>query len=133
MSHGDAGSEPPGGRGGEPPRLLQSWLEPAVRALLGLRQVSSERRAEVLASIQEGSQPTSIYYVLLGISELIAGFALIIDSDAQGIDYQFFDLVNQLLGHEAVPFICKVSGLTSIIPGSRFTVVRRFTAVDLEP
>jgi uncharacterized hydrophobic protein (TIGR00271 family) len=82
MSHGHAGSEPPGGGGGGPPRLLQSWLEPAVRALLGLRKVSSERRAEVLASIQEGSQPTSIYYVLLGISELIAGFALIIDSDA---------------------------------------------------
>jgi uncharacterized hydrophobic protein (TIGR00271 family) len=47
-----------------------------------LPRVTPERRAEVLASIQEGSQPTGIYYVLLGISELIAGFALIIDSDA---------------------------------------------------
>ena len=33
-------------------------------------------------SIQEGSRPTAVYYVLLGISALIAGFALIIDSDA---------------------------------------------------
>jgi uncharacterized hydrophobic protein (TIGR00271 family) len=59
-----------------------SWLESWARALLGLASVSGERRAEVLAGIQEGSQPTTIYYVLLGLSELIAGFALIIDSDA---------------------------------------------------
>ena len=59
-----------------------AWLESWARALLGLASVSSERRAEVLAGIQEGSQPTAIYYVLLGLSELIAGFALIIDSDA---------------------------------------------------
>jgi hypothetical protein len=32
--------------------------------------------------IQAGSQPTLTYFALLGISELIAGFALIIDSDA---------------------------------------------------
>ena len=80
MSQGDARSEVPGGSG--PPPRLQSWLESWVRALLELASVSSARRAEVLASIVEGSQPTTIYYVLLGISELIACFALIIDSDA---------------------------------------------------
>ena len=47
-----------------------------------LTRVSPARRAEVLAEVQEGSKPTATYYVLLGISELIAGFALIIDSDA---------------------------------------------------
>src|SRR5262245_14418863 len=52
------------------------------RVLGGFVRLSPERRAEVLAEIQEGSQPTATYYVLLGISELIAGFALIIDSDA---------------------------------------------------
>ena len=82
MSHDDARGAAPGGRGlGSPPRL-QSWLESGIRALLELAHVSPARRAAVLASIHEGSQPTAIYYVLLGISELIAGFALIIDSDA---------------------------------------------------
>jgi uncharacterized hydrophobic protein (TIGR00271 family) len=60
----------------------QSWTESAVRALLELARASPARRAEVLANIHEGSQPTAIYYVLLGISEVIAGFALIIGSDA---------------------------------------------------
>ena len=60
----------------------ESWLESGIRALLELSRVSPERRDEVLSSIQDGSRPTSTYYVLLGISELIAGFALIIDSDA---------------------------------------------------
>ncbi len=36
----------------------------------------------MLRDIEIGSQPTAIYYVLLGLSELIAGFALIINSDA---------------------------------------------------
>jgi uncharacterized hydrophobic protein (TIGR00271 family) len=59
-----------------------SWLESGIQALLQLARSTPERRAEVLAGIQQGSQPTGIYYVLLGISALIAGFALIIDSDA---------------------------------------------------
>ena len=80
MSQGDARSETPGGSG--PPPRLQSWLESWIRALLELASVSPTRRAAVLASIVEGSQPTAIYYVLLGISELIACFALIIGSDA---------------------------------------------------
>jgi uncharacterized hydrophobic protein (TIGR00271 family) len=53
-----------------------------MRAVLDLASVSAERRAVVLSDIEIGSQPTATYYVLLGISELIAGFALIIGSDA---------------------------------------------------
>ena len=53
-----------------------------MRAVLELASVSPERHAEVLGDIEQGSQPTATYYVLLGISELIAGFALIIGSDA---------------------------------------------------
>jgi uncharacterized hydrophobic protein (TIGR00271 family) len=59
-----------------------SWPESWLRALLNLGSVSPERRATVLRDIEIGSQPTATYYVLLGISELIAGFALIIGSDA---------------------------------------------------
>jgi uncharacterized hydrophobic protein (TIGR00271 family) len=51
-------------------------------ALRGLTSVSPGRRAEVLRETYEGSQPTPVYYVLLGLSELIAGFALLIGSDA---------------------------------------------------
>src|SRR5262249_33137315 len=60
----------------------ESWPEAWMRALLGLASVTPERRAVVLSDIEIGSQPTATYYVLLGISELIAAFALIIGSDA---------------------------------------------------
>jgi uncharacterized hydrophobic protein (TIGR00271 family) len=70
--------ESPRGRRPRP----QSWPETWVRAVLDLASVSPERHAEVLGDIEQGSQPTATYYVLLGISELIAGFALIIGSDA---------------------------------------------------
>jgi uncharacterized hydrophobic protein (TIGR00271 family) len=63
-------------------RPRASWLESGIQALLQLAHATPARRAEVLASIQEGSRPTAVYYILLGISALIAGFALIIDSDA---------------------------------------------------
>ncbi|HSV07345.1 MAG TPA: DUF389 domain-containing protein [Candidatus Binatus sp.] len=53
-----------------------------MRALLDIASVSPERRATVLSDIQVGSRPTAAYYVLLGLSELIAGFALIVGSDA---------------------------------------------------
>jgi uncharacterized hydrophobic protein (TIGR00271 family) len=53
-----------------------------VRAVLDLASVTPERHAVVLSDIESGSQPTATYYILLGISELIAGFALIIGSDA---------------------------------------------------
>jgi uncharacterized hydrophobic protein (TIGR00271 family) len=62
-----------------PPR---SWPEAWVQATLNLASVSPQRRATVLTDILEGSKPTIVYYALLGLSELIAGFALIIDSDA---------------------------------------------------
>jgi uncharacterized hydrophobic protein (TIGR00271 family) len=64
------------------PVRRSSWPAAWLRAVLGLTSVSAERRAEVLEDIEIGSQPTATYYVLLGISELIAGFALIIGSDA---------------------------------------------------
>jgi uncharacterized hydrophobic protein (TIGR00271 family) len=53
-----------------------------IAAVQGLTHVSPERREAVLRETYEGSQPTAIYYVLLGLSELIAGFALLINSDA---------------------------------------------------
>jgi uncharacterized hydrophobic protein (TIGR00271 family) len=60
----------------------QSWPETWVRAVLDLAKVSRERHDIVLSDIEVGSQPTATYYALLGVSELIAGFALIIGSDA---------------------------------------------------
>lgn len=60
----------------------QSWPESWLRAALELTSVTQQRRKQVLDDIVVGSQPTWIYYILLGISELIAGFALIIGSDA---------------------------------------------------
>lgn len=66
-----------------PPRpRRQSWPETWVRAVLDLATPTPERRAIVLEDVEIGSQPSATYYVLLGISELIAGFALIIGSDA---------------------------------------------------
>ncbi|MBI5503375.1 MAG: DUF389 domain-containing protein, partial [Deltaproteobacteria bacterium] len=53
-----------------------------MRALFELASVTPERRATVLSDIDQGSQATAVYYVLLGLSELIAGFALMINSDA---------------------------------------------------
>jgi uncharacterized hydrophobic protein (TIGR00271 family) len=53
-----------------------------MRAVLDLASVTPERHDVVLSDIESGSQPTATYYILLGISELIAGFALIIGSDA---------------------------------------------------
>jgi uncharacterized hydrophobic protein (TIGR00271 family) len=50
--------------------------------VLEIGAVSPQRRAVVLRDIDEGSQPTAVYYALLGLSELIAGFALIVGSDA---------------------------------------------------
>jgi uncharacterized hydrophobic protein (TIGR00271 family) len=69
-------------RDGGPAQRLESWAESWWRAITELGRVSPARRAQVLVDIDQGSQPTWIYYALLGISELIAGFALIIDSDA---------------------------------------------------
>jgi uncharacterized hydrophobic protein (TIGR00271 family) len=53
-----------------------------MQAVLDLASVTPERHAVVLDDIEVGSQPTLTYYVLLSISELIAAFALLINSDA---------------------------------------------------
>jgi len=44
--------------------------------------VSPERRQDVLQAISEGSTPTPNYYVLLGLSALIAAFGLVANSPA---------------------------------------------------
>jgi uncharacterized hydrophobic protein (TIGR00271 family) len=59
-----------------------SWQPEWWRAITEIGSVSDERRAVVLHDISEGSKTSPVYYALLGISELIAGFALIINSDA---------------------------------------------------
>jgi uncharacterized hydrophobic protein (TIGR00271 family) len=64
------------------PASRTSWQQAWWRALTEIGSVTPERRGVVLEDIREGSNPTAIYYALLGISELIAGFALIVDSDA---------------------------------------------------
>lgn len=81
MSHPEGATGDPGlsGPQARPPR---SWPEAWARALLDLASVSPQRRATVLRDILDGSTPTTVYYLLLGLSELIAGFALIIESDA---------------------------------------------------
>jgi uncharacterized hydrophobic protein (TIGR00271 family) len=77
---GDTGAS--GGTGSPQRSRPQSWPEAWLAAILSLGSVSPERRTVVLSDIEIGSQPTATYYVLLGISELIAAFALIINSDA---------------------------------------------------
>ena len=44
--------------------------------------VSQQRRAVVLEDITQGSAPRPIYYVLMGLSVLLAGFGLLADSPA---------------------------------------------------
>lgn len=61
---------------------MRGWPARWWHALTEVGATPPERRQAVLREIDEGSRPTLVYYVLLGISELIAGFALIIDSDA---------------------------------------------------
>lgn len=58
--------------------LFSGWWT----ALLQLRRVAGERREQVLGDIYEGSIPGGAYYVLLGISAVLAGIALMIDSEA---------------------------------------------------
>jgi len=59
-----------------------AWQSSWWQAIKNISSVSAERRAVVLDDIATGSKTSFIYYALLGISELIAGFALIINSDA---------------------------------------------------
>lgn len=73
----------PSGHGGDPSRSRPgSWPRAWFEAVRDLTSVSAERREQVLRDTLQGSQPTATYYVLLGLSELIAGFALLINSDA---------------------------------------------------
>jgi uncharacterized hydrophobic protein (TIGR00271 family) len=72
----------PGGESAPERGHRASWPRAWARAVLEIGSVSDARRAAVLHEIDEGSQPTVVYYVLLGLSELIAGFALIVNSDA---------------------------------------------------
>ncbi len=75
---------PPGPEGAPDPARARpgSWPRVWYEAIRGLTSVSPARRRQVLRDTQEGSQPTGTYYVLLGLSELIAGFALLTNSDA---------------------------------------------------
>lgn len=76
-------SNPGSGDGRSSPRARPAaWPQTWMRALFELASVTPERRATVLSDIDQGSQATAVYYVLLGLSELIAGFALMINSDA---------------------------------------------------
>ncbi len=76
-----SGEPPSAGDGARAPRL-RSFSESWVGAVRGLARVSSDRRVAVLDDVLQGSQPTLTYYALLGISEVIAGLALILNSDA---------------------------------------------------
>lgn len=58
--------------------LFSGWWT----ALLQLRRVSGERREQILGDIHEGSIPGGTYYCLLGIAAVVAGIALLIDSEA---------------------------------------------------
>ncbi len=78
----DPAAEHPGPPRPERAPRLQSWVESWWHAITELARVTPQRREVVLAEIHAGSLPTATYYALLGISELIAGFALIVDSDA---------------------------------------------------
>ncbi|TMA94963.1 MAG: DUF389 domain-containing protein [Deltaproteobacteria bacterium] len=82
MSKGERHADVSGGAGSSARPRPRAWPEAWMRAVLDLASVSAERRAVVLDDIEIGSQPTGTYYALLGVSELIAGFALIIGSDA---------------------------------------------------
>jgi uncharacterized hydrophobic protein (TIGR00271 family) len=59
-----------------------AWYRDWWFAIREINDVDTARRETVLREIDAGSQPSPVYYILLGISALISGFALIIDSDA---------------------------------------------------
>lgn len=82
MTPSDRSSEESSPASERRPPGRETWSTTWLRAITDIGSVTPERRARVLADIDVGSRPTATYYVLLGISELIAGFALIIDSDA---------------------------------------------------
>jgi hypothetical protein len=57
-------SEAPRERGESALQRRASWPRNWMRAALELGSLTDERRARVLREIDEGSQPTAVYYVL---------------------------------------------------------------------
>jgi uncharacterized hydrophobic protein (TIGR00271 family) len=91
-----------------------SWRPVWWQAITEIGSVSSERRSVVLRDIAEGSRTTPVYYALLGVSELIAGFALIINSDAT------------LIGANIVaPLMTPIFGLSLGLMRGDFQLLRR--------
>lgn len=108
-------------RDGERPdaRARGTWITAWLDAIRGLGSVTPERRARILEEITVGSQPTATYYVLLGVSELIAGFALIVDSDAT------------LIGANVVaPLMTPIFGVSLGLMRGDFRLLRKAVAAE---
>lgn len=108
-------------RDGEQPdaRARGTWITAWLDAIRGLGSVTPERRARILEEITVGSQPTATYYVLLGVSELIAGFALIVDSDAT------------LIGANVVaPLMTPIFGVSLGLMRGDFRLLRKAVAAE---
>lgn len=100
-------------------RGRDGWIQAWLAAIRGLGSVTPARRQLVLQDIAIGSQPTAIYYALLGISELIAGFALIVDSDAT------------LIGANVVaPLMTPIFGVSLGLMRGDFPLLRRALAAE---
>lgn len=100
-------------------RVRETWVTVWLDAIRGLGRVTPERRARILDEITVGSQPTATYYVLLGISELIAGFALIVDSDAT------------LIGANVVaPLMTPIFGVSLGLMRGDFRLLRKAVAAE---
>ncbi|MBY0279204.1 DUF389 domain-containing protein [Candidatus Binatia bacterium] len=117
---GERRKEPPARDPGSPDvRARGAWITAWLDAIRGLGSVSPERRTRILDEITIGSQPTATYYVLLGISELIAGFALIIDSDAT------------LIGANVVaPLMTPIFGVSLGLMRGDFRLLRKAIAAE---
>jgi len=76
-------------------------------------RVSAERRASVLADIGAGSAPRPIYYVLLGVSALIAGFGLLANSPAVVIGAMLVS-----------PLMTPIFGITVGLAGAHLRLLR---------
>lgn len=100
-------------------RARGTWITAWLDAIRGLGSVTPERRARILEEITVGSQPTATYYVLLGVSELIAGFALIVDSDAT------------LIGANVVaPLMTPIFGVSLGLMRGDFRLLRKAVAAE---
>jgi uncharacterized hydrophobic protein (TIGR00271 family) len=88
---------------------LRKW-----RIIRGLLRVSAERRTVVLDDIAHGSIPSLTYYVLLGVSGLIAGFGLLSNSAAV--------VVGAML---VSPLMTPIFGITVSLISGETTLLRR--------